>query len=82
MNKDFWKWSNWGKELFNIQANYEDAELFNIEEVHQESNVKSLKTIFNVDRGKGYIKLDEKTTLIGIPPEAFEYQLGQLLIGY
>jgi len=24
----------------------------------------------------GNIKLDEKTTLTGIPPEAFEYQLG------
>ena len=76
MNKDFWKWSNWGRDLFNIQANYEDVELFNIKEVHQESNVKSLKTIFKVDRENGSIKLDEKTTLTGIPPEAFEYQLG------
>ncbi|MDB4075702.1 N-6 DNA methylase [Crocinitomicaceae bacterium] len=76
MNKDFWKWSNWGKDLFNLQANYEGAELFNIKEVHQESNVKSLKTIFKVDRVNGSIKLDERTTLTGIPPEAFEYQLG------
>lgn len=72
---DFWKWSNWGKELMLIQSNYESAELFPVIRRDNGSS-KSLRTIFKVDKVKGEIKLDDVTTLEKIPTRTFEYQLG------
>lgn len=73
--KDFWKWVEFGKNIAEIQINFNEAELYPI--VREESEYKgNLKTIFKVDRIKGEIKLDEKTTLKEIPIEIFNFQLG------
>ena len=34
------------------------------------------RVILRADKEKGTILLDDKTTLTGVPPEAWEYQLG------
>lgn len=75
-HNDFWKWSNWGKELLNLHIDYENAEEYNLEIVNRESEEIHLKPIFKVDKENGTIILDEKTTLKGFPPEIFNYKLG------
>lgn len=73
--KDFWRWVDYGKKITEIQIEFESSEPYPI--LREESDYKgNLKTIFRVDKIKGEIKLDEKTTLKGIPIEVFDFQLG------
>ena len=37
---------------------------------------RAVKTILRADKERGAIRLDEETTLAGVPPEAWEYRLG------
>jgi len=76
MYKDFWKWSNWGKQLQNIQENYELAPKYKIKLKESGIKVKNLKPIFKVDKVCGVIQLDEETKIEGIPPKVFDYVLG------
>lgn len=76
MYKDFWSWSNWGKQLQSIQANYELAAKYKIRRLESGMKIKKLKPIFKVDRINGSIQMDKETKIEGIPPKAFEYVLG------
>ena len=74
--KDFWTWSNWGKELQRIQSNYELAPKYKIKVIESVTKVKNLKPIFKVDKVNGTIQLDKETKIEGIPSKAFDYVLG------
>jgi predicted helicase len=76
MYNDFWSWSNWGKQLQKIQANYELAPKYKIKRKESGTNIKNLKPTFKVDKLNGTIQLDKETKIEGIPSKAFDYVLG------
>lgn len=73
---DFWKWSNWGKELLNIHINFENEEEYNVDIVSNNKKIDALKSIFKIDKNNGIVVLDEITTIKNIPKEIFNYKLG------
>lgn len=78
---DFWQWSDWGKTLMNLHIGYETVEPWPLRrtDVRDEQATSSgtpLKAMFKADKVAGRITLDSETALGGIPPEAWDYQLG------
>jgi len=76
---DFWKWSNWGKELMDLHINYETIENYELKVISNELNKKAdyiPKTKLKADVETGEIILDEETTISGIPDLAWEYKFG------
>ena len=82
---EFDVWKKMGQELLDLHIGFEEAEPWSLERVEkspspQPSPIKgegaSPRVILRADKGKGTIILDDKTTLRGVPPEAWEYQLG------
>ena len=73
---DFDKWAIIGNELLDLHINFETVEPYGLKLV--ETTDKLLPTpILKADKEKGIIRLDSNTQLIGVPKEAWEYQLGQ-----
>ena len=71
---DFHLWRDMGQELLDLHIGFEQAEPWPLERVDLEGEAK--RVILRADREQGAIVLDDKTTLSGVPPEAWEYQLG------
>ena len=71
---DFNLWRDMGRELLELHIGFEQAEPYPLERVDLECEPR--RAILRADREKGAIVLDDKTTLTGVPPEAWEYQLG------
>ena len=67
-------WKQMGQELLDLHVGFEQAEPYPLERVDLEGEPK--RVILRADKAAGAILLDDKTTLRGIPPEAWEYQLG------
>lgn len=71
-----------GKTLMELHINYEDAPLFNLKRIESETAdfcdkpEQEIKAKLKADKTKGIIELDKKTTLSGIPKQAWEYKLG------
>ena len=71
---DFPVWKQMGQELLDLHIGFESADPYPLERVDLAGDPR--RTILRADREKGTIILDDKTTLIGVPPQAWEYQLG------
>jgi len=74
---DFFQWVKWGKQLMDLHINYETVKKYPLKRVDKplatnKTNPPKLKA----DKKAGQIQLDNTTTLQGIPPQAWEYQLG------
>ena len=67
-------WKQMGQELLDLHIGFEQAEPYPLERVDLEGEPK--RVILRADKAAGAILLDDKTTLRGIPPEAWKYQLG------
>ncbi|MDX2129904.1 MAG: type ISP restriction/modification enzyme [Chloroherpetonaceae bacterium] len=76
--EDFWKWENWGKTLMELHINFETAPSFGLKrmEVKSDDASKKQKPKLKVDKERGWIIIDDETTLTGVPKEAWEYKLG------
>lgn len=83
--EDFFKWAKWGKELMDLHINYEKVAPFPLEEMTETyerimpTDYKIPKAKLKANKEKGEIVLDNFasiTTLSGIPPEAWNYKLG------
>ncbi len=72
--EDFEQWSAWGKSLMDLHLGYETAEMYPL--VRLETKKENPKVKLKADRETGTIALDEATALAGIPPEAWDYKLG------
>jgi len=78
---DFWAWAAWGEKLMALHIGYEAVEPWPIERLDEpdekarEAGVAP-RAILKADRDNGTIRLDTETQLTGIPPEAFDYRLG------
>jgi predicted helicase len=79
--KDFWQWAHWGRELMDLHIGYESvtpAKLKRVDVPDEKARKAGLppKCILKADKDGGRIIVDSETTLTDIPPEAWEYRLG------
>jgi predicted helicase len=77
----FWRWAEWGEQLMALHIGYESVAPFALTR-HDEPDEKaraagqSPKPSLKADPAAGSITLDSETTLRGVPPEAWDYKLG------
>lgn len=72
---DFKKWSDWGKTLMDLHINYETVEPYDLKEITTKE-ISDPKCKLKADKETGTIILDESTSLLGVPSEAWQYKLG------
>ncbi|MDP2827379.1 MAG: type ISP restriction/modification enzyme, partial [Sulfuricellaceae bacterium] len=78
---DFWQWAAWGEALMSVHIGYEVVEPFKLQRTDlpdEKARAAGLqpKALLRADKDAGSIALDSETTLHGIPPEAWDYKLG------
>ncbi|WIG54378.1 MAG: hypothetical protein OJF61_000164 [Rhodanobacteraceae bacterium] len=78
---DFWRWAEWGERLMELHIGYEAVEPWplartDIADEKARKNGASPKALLKADKDLGRIVLDSETTLSGVPPEAWDYKLG------
>ena len=73
-HEDFPAWVRLGQDLLDLHIGFEDAEPFALERLDKYGAAG--KATLKADKAKGTIVLDGKTTLAGVPPEAWQYRLG------
>ena len=71
---DFWWWATAGQELLDLHIGFESVEPYGLQRNDQSGEGK--RVILKADKEKGVIRLDDKTTLTGVPPDAWRYVLG------
>ncbi|MBX9610860.1 MAG: DNA methyltransferase, partial [Burkholderiales bacterium] len=77
----FWQWAAWGEALMALHIGYETVAPFALTR-HDEPDAKARaaglqpKALLRSDPVAGTLTLDTETTLRGVPPEAWAYQLG------
>jgi predicted helicase len=79
--KDFWQWAAWGEALMKLHIGYEAIEPFKLKRTDiPDEKVRATglqpKAMLRADKDASSIALDSETTLRGIPPEAWDYKLG------
>ena len=73
--EDFTWWAQQGRELLDLHLGFETHEPWPLER-QDKAGVEPKRALLRADKGKGVIRLDDQTSLSGVPPEAWEYQLG------
>ena len=71
---DFDIWARMGQELLDLHIGFESAEPYGLERVNLDGEPR--RVVLRADKSQGAIILDDRTTLRGVPPAAWEYQLG------
>jgi len=79
--ENFWQWADWGMALMDLHIGYESVKPAKLKrtDVEDEKAKKAglkPKPILKADKEAGTIVLDSETKLEGIPPEAWDYRLG------
>jgi predicted helicase len=79
--QDFWQWADWGRTLMDLHIGYEQVERWKLKRTDvPDEKAKQAgqapKAILKADKETGRIRLDSETTLEGVPPEAWDYRLG------
>ena len=77
ISKDFWAFSEAGKKLADLHVNYEQEKEYELEEVWKKDSTLDLR-VEKMKQSKDKLDLiyNDKLTLRGIPPEVFDYKLG------
>ena len=75
---EFDVWKKMGQELLDLHLNFETApNPYPLERLEFEMlPADGGRPILRADKKEGTLKLNERTTLTGVPPEAWEYRLG------
>lgn len=78
---DFWQWADWGRELMALHIGYESIEPWPLARIDTpdekaRKNGAAPKAMLKANKDAGSIALDSETTLNGIPPQAWDYKLG------
>ena len=78
---DFRQWRDWGQTLLDLHIGYETVKPWkltrkDVEDTQAKSAGLSPKPKLKADKDAGIIELDSETTLSGIPPECWDYKLG------
>lgn len=80
---DFWQWSDWGRALISLHAEYAEAQRFAVQrhdtlDKRARAAGQAPKPILRSHPDKGEVVIDTETTLAGIPSDAWLYKLGHL----
>jgi len=79
-HEEFRKWSDWGKRLMELHIGFEQEDPYPLKRIDKkpepDKTPLAVKPILKADRAAKTIQLDSVTTLQGVPPAAWEYQLG------
>ena len=70
----FGDWAKMGRKLLELHLGFERVEPYPLERV--EGDKPAGKALLRADRERGLIRLDERTTLAGVPADAWRYRLG------
>ncbi|BAN35254.1 superfamily II DNA/RNA helicase [Sulfuricella denitrificans skB26] len=78
---DFWQWTAWGEALMSVHIGYEAVAPYPLQRSDiPDEKVRAAglqpKALLRADKDAGSIALDSETTLRGIPPDAWDYKLG------
>ena len=73
-HEDFAAWASLGQKLLDLHIGFESAEPFGLKRVDKEGEPG--KTLLSAYKERGSIALDAKTTLTGVPADAWKYRLG------
>ncbi|MGJ8617991.1 MAG: type ISP restriction/modification enzyme [Sulfitobacter sp.] len=78
---DFAQWRDWGQRLLDLHIGYETVKPLklkrtDVDDVKATKAGLSPKPSLKADKDAGTITLDSETTLSGIPPECWDYKLG------
>ena len=73
--EDFAWWARKGQELLDLHLGFESAEPWPLERRDQDG-VTPTRAILRADKEHNLIVLDDRTTLAGVPDEAWWYELG------
>ena len=71
---DFRAWVDMGQELLDLHVGFESVEAYPLQQTELAGEAK--RAILRADKERGVIALDEKTSLTGVPPDAWRYRLG------
>ena len=71
---DFDLWARMGQELLDLHVGFESAEPYPLQRIDKPEAAKKVRLRPNKEQGT--IELDDKTTLTGVPPDAWRYRLG------
>ena len=72
---DFAWWSLKGQELLDVHIGFETATPWSLERQDRD-DAEPKRVLLSADQQRGVIRLDDCTSLTGVPPEAWEYRLG------
>ena len=72
--EDFAWWTQQGRELLDLHIGFETCEPWPLER-QDKSGAEPKRALLRADKENGIIRLDDQTTLAGVPPEAWEYRL-------
>lgn len=77
----FWTWAGWGEELLALHIGYEGVEpwpLARLDTPDEKARAAGVapKAMLRADKDSGIIRLDSETQLSGVPPEVWDYKLG------
>lgn len=77
---DFWRWSDWGKELVGLHVGYDGIKPWPLQRIDKlakhVATGQAPKVLLKADKGNGVIIVDSITSLTGIPTEVWDYKLG------
>ncbi|MDD2535680.1 MAG: N-6 DNA methylase [Macromonas bipunctata] len=78
---DFWRWAHWGAQLMALHIGFETVAPHaltrtDVPDTKARAANQAPKALLKSDPTAGTITLDTETTLRGIPPSAWAYQLG------
>ena len=73
-HEDLGAWASLGQKLLDLHIEFESAEPFGLKRVDKEAEPG--KTLLSAYKERGSIALDAKTTLTGVPADAWDYRLG------
>ncbi len=79
-HEDFRTWVKLGQELLDLHIGFENAEPYGLQRLDKDipstDSAPAVKVRLTANKATGSIVLDDKTTLTGVPDEAWEYRLG------
>ncbi len=78
---DFWQWADWGRALIELHLGFGSVAPFPLQRVDVPDEKARIaghtpKAMLKARKEEGHIQVDSETTLVGIPPEAWNYKLG------
>ena len=74
LHDDFARWAAWGEALMALHVGYEGVDPLPL--VRTDTGSKPGKPVLASDHSTGTIRIDGATTLSGLPPEVWDYRLG------